>query len=261
MIKIFAFLGMMVLASSAWIGLAWAGMKDCDVCPELAIIPPGDFVMGSDGPHKFERPSLVVHIDKAFAMGVYEVSFDEWQVCIDEGACGPDIPNDHNWGRKTRPVINITWAEANMYTDWLTKKTGNTYRLPTESEWEYAARADTITEFSWGDKVGTSLGNCRNCGPKISHKSLPVDSFKPNPWGLYNMHGNVWEWTQDCWNPNLEDMPNDGTARLTGDCRQRVMRSGSWYYFSKNLRSSWRAKNDARVKSYGIGLRVVREFP
>jgi len=239
----------------------YAGLQDCDTCPELAIIPPGTFTMGNDGPHKFERPAHTVTIQKAFAMGMFETTFDEWQACFDAGACGTKMPSDHGWGMGRRPVVNITWAEANTYLEWLSKKTGHSYRLPSEAEWEYAARAGTTTEFWWGDNIGLGKANCRNCGLKISHQSLPVDSFKANPWGLYNVHGNVWEWVQDCWNPTQNGAPADGTARLTGDCRQRVMRSGSWYYFSKNIRSAWRFKNDARVRSYGIGFRVLRELP
>lgn len=238
----------------------FAGIQDCPECPKLAIIPPGDYIMGNDGPHKNERPAHAVSFDKAFAIGVYEVSFDEWKACFDAGACGAEFPDDHGWGQGNRPVMNITWDEAVGYTRWLSEKTGKTYRLPSEAEWEYAARAGSTTEFWWGDEVGVSKANCRNCGPDISHQTQPVDSFEANSWGLYNVHGNVWEWVQDCWNPTHEGATADGSPRLTGDCRQRVMRSGSWYYFSKNIRSPWRFKNDGRVKSYGIGLRVLREL-
>lgn len=239
----------------------FAGIQDCSACPELAIIPPGQFTMGNDGPHKYERPAHTVTFDKAFAIGMFEVTFDEWQACFDDGACGVEMPDDHHWGQGQRPVMNVTWADANAYAAWLSQKTKKTYRLPTEAEWEYAARAGTDSEFWWGDEVGLGKANCRDCGSEISHQSQPADSFAPNAWGLYNVHGNVWEWVQDCWNETHEGAPTDGTARLQGDCRQRVMRSGSWYYFSKNIRSAWRFKNDARVKSYGIGLRVVRELP
>lgn len=258
---VIAFLLAFVLIGTACAPLSAASIKDCEECPELAIIPPGSFTMGTDGRHKYEKPSHTVTIDKAFAIGIYEVSFNEWQVCLDEGACGTELPDDHNWGMGMRPVINITWHEAQLYLDWLSQKTGKAYRLPSEAEWEYAARAGTEGEFWWGDDIGKAKANCRDCGAKISHESLPVDSFTANPWGLYNMHGNVWEWTQDCWNKTYDGAPGDGSAWVEGDCRQRVMRSGSWYYFSKNLRSAWRAKNHSKVKSYGIGFRVLRELP
>ncbi|MBT4933583.1 MAG: formylglycine-generating enzyme family protein [Rhodospirillaceae bacterium] len=235
--------------------------RDCDICPEMVVIPAGSFTMGSDGRHKFERPSRKVTIAKPFAMGVYEVTFDEWQSCFDEGGC-PRIPDDHKWGRGRRPIMNITWFETQPFVEWLSKKTGQTYRLPSEAEWEYAARAGTTTEFWWGDEVGENLANCRDCKSKWSKKgSAPVGSFAANPFGLYDVHGNEWEWMEDCWNPDQKGAPTDGSARFDGQCQYRVMRSGSWYYFSKNIRSAWRFKNDARVKSYGIGMRVVRELP
>ena len=235
--------------------------KDCDACPEMAVIPAGSFTMGSNGRHKYEKPAHDVTIAKAFAMGVYEVTFDEWQACFDEGGCAR-VPDDHKWGKGRRPVMNITWFETQPFVEWLSKKTGHTYRLPTEAEWEYAARGGTTTEFWWGDKIGVNLANCRDCKSQWSKKgSAPVGSFAPNPFGLYDVHGNEWEWLEDCWTPNYKGAPTDGSARLDGDCKSRVMRSGSWYYFSKNSRSAWRFKNDARVKSYGIGMRVVRELP
>jgi len=235
--------------------------QDCDVCPEMTVIPAGSFIMGSDGRHKYERPSHKVTIAKPFAMGIYEVTFDEWQACFDDGGCSR-VPDDHKWGKGRRPVMNISWYETQPYVEWLSKKTGHTYRLPTEAEWEFAARGGTTTEFWWGDKVGENLANCRDCKSQWSKKgSAPVGSFAPNPFGLYDVHGNEWEWLEDCWNPTHEGAPGDGSARMDGNCDLRVMRSGSWYYFSKNIRSAWRFKNDARVKSYGIGMRVMRELP
>ena len=234
--------------------------RDCDVCPEMVVIPPGSYTMGSNGRHKYERPAHDVTISYPFALGVYEVTFDEWQVCFDEGGC-PRVPDDHKWGKGRRPVMNITWFETQPFVEWLSKKTGHTYRLPSESEWEYAARGGTTSEFWWGDEVGENLANCRDCKSQWSKKgSAPVGSFAPNPFGLYDVHGNEWEWLEDCWNPTHEGAPTDGSARLDGNCQSRVMRSGSWYYFSKNSRSAWRFKNDARVKSYGIGMRVLREI-
>ena len=234
--------------------------RDCERCPEMVALAPGRFVMGMNGPHPTERPAHTVNIAYPFAIGRFEVTFDEWTACIDAGGCA-DMPDDHQWGRGTRPVINVTFAEAEGYARWLSRKTGAVYRLATEAEWEYAARAGTETEFSWGNDVGVNNANCRDCESAWSKiGSGPTGSFAPNPFGLYDMHGNVWEWVQDCWNADHVGAPADGRARLTGDCRQRGIRGGSWYYFSKNARSAWRFKNDARVKSYGIGFRVVREL-
>lgn len=236
--------------------------KDCETCPQLVALPAGEFIMGSDERHKAENPAHSVTINKAFAIGRYEVTFDEWKACFDAGACGDEMPDDHGWGMGSRPIMNVTWWDAQAYIRWIKKTTGHKYRMPSEAEWEYAARAGTTTAYSWGvDATGLALGNCRDCGAEISHKTEPVGSFKPNPWGLYDVHGNVWEWIADCWYPSNTDAPADGSVRIAEKCRERVMRSGSWYYFSKNLRSSWRFKNDARVRSYGIGFRVVRELP
>ncbi len=235
--------------------------RDCPVCPELTVVPAGSFVMGRNGPYDNEGPAHRVTIAQPFAIGVYEVTFDEWQACFDAGGCAFE-PDDHKWGRGRRPVININWRDAQTYLQWLSGKTGNRYRLPSEAEWEYAARAGTTTDYWWGDQIGENLGNCRDCKSRWSKRSsAPVGSFRPNPFGLYDVHGNIWEMTQDCWNKTHQGAPADAAARLTGDCRYRVMRSGSWYYFSKNLRSSWRFRDDARVKSYGIGFRVLRELP
>ena len=234
--------------------------SDCARCPELVRVPAGSFIMGHDGRNKIEGPAHTVTFAKPFTMGVYEVTFDNWQACFDGGGCA-SVPDDHKWGEGTRPVINITWQDAQTYLEWLSKKTGQRYRLPSEAEWEYAARAGTTTDYWWGDEIGENLGNCRDCkSPWSKHSSAPVGSFAANPFGLYDVHGNIWEMTQDCWNKDHAGASVSGAARLTGDCQFRVMRSGSWYYFSKNLRSSWRFRNDARIKSYGVGFRVLREM-
>ena len=176
--------------------------QDCDVCPKLSVIPSGTFIMGSKSKYKHEKPAHKVTIAKPFAIGIYEVTFDEWEACFKAGGC-QKIPDDHNWGRGKRPVINITWQETKEYLAWLSKKTTQKYRLPSEAEWEYAARGGTTTEFSWGNEVGENNANCRDCKSKWSKKSsAPVGSFSPNPFGLYDVHGNEWEWMEDCWSPN-----------------------------------------------------------
>ena len=235
--------------------------RDCSTCPELVVVPAGRYVMG-DNRSRFpaERPAHLVTIAQPMAVGRFEVTFDEWQVCLAEGGCAKN-PDDHHWGRGRRPVVNISWPEAVGYTRWLSRKTGKTYRLPTEGEWEYVARAGTTTEYWWGDEPGLNRADCRNCGLEISHQSVPVGSFAANPFGLFDVHGNVWEWVQDCWNPSHAGAPSDGSARLAGDCRERVTRSGSWYYVNTNVRSAYRSKFPADAFSYGIGIRVIRELP
>ena len=263
--------------------------RDCSQCPELVAVPPGNYLMGTDGGTKRERPAHRVTIESAFAIGTYEVTFNEWEFCMEEGGCKVMIsrpapfgkrevsfaqwkacrtddqcqihPGDHKWGRGRRPVMNINFHDAEDYVRWLSRKTGHTYRLPTEAEWEYAARGGTSTVYSWGDEVGTDNANCRTCAPTISHKTFPVGSYRPNPFGLFDVHGNVWEWVQDCWHPSHEGAPANGSARLSDTCGHRTTRSGSWYYVSTNVRSTYRARFIPRAFSYGIGLRVLRELP
>ncbi len=234
--------------------------RDCPRCPELAVLPAGSFIMGSQSRFKREMPAHRVTLARSFALGRFEVTFDEWKACSDDGACKAD-PDDHKWGRGRRPVINVTFDQIKAYLAWLSSKTGRTYRLPSEAEWEYAARGGTKTKYWWGDQVGKGKANCRDCGPKTSRRTYPTGTFEPNPFGLYDVHGNVWEWVEDCWNPDYTNAPADGSARLDGDCALRVTRSGSWYYFSKNLRSAARSKFPAKAYSYGIGFRVLREGP
>lgn len=237
------------------------GFRDCGQCPRMVAIPAGSFVMGSDGRHEQERPAHWVTIERPFAIGRYEVTFAEWQACHDEGGCS-FVPDDHKWGRDRRPVINVDFAAAGEYVAWLARRTGHAYRLPSEAEWEYAARAGTVTAYWWGDEVGEGNANCRECGTRWSGKgTAPVGSLAANPLGLHDTSGNVWEWVGDCWNPDHAGAPATGTTRLEGDCLNRVIRGGSWYYFSRLSRSAYRFKNDSRVKSYNIGFRVVRELP
>ncbi len=173
-----------------------------------------------------------------------EVTFDQWQRCVAAGACrgGQD---DHGWGRGARPVINVTWNDARDYAAWLSGVTGRACRLPTEAEWQQAAAAGTATAFWWGDAPGQGMANCRDCNPQPVYGTTPAGSFPPNPWGLLDMNGNVWEWTEDCWQP--------GAAI----CPQRVIKGGSWYYYSANATARARARGHADQGSYNIGFRVV----
>ena len=194
-------------------------------------------------------------IPKPFAVGKFAVTFAEWDACAADGGCGGNKPSDQGWGRGDRPVINVNWNEAKDYIDWLSKKTGKEYRLLSEAEREYVARAGSTTPFWWGRSITPALANYNGTaepykggGSKGEYrgKTLPVKSFKPNPWGLYQVHGNVWEWVEDCWNENYHNAPSDGSANTTGDC-VRVLRGGSWDNDPENLRAAYRGGYSLRT--------------
>ncbi len=195
-----------------------------------------------------DGPEMVAIPGAAFALARTEITFDDWQACVGAGGCrgGQD---DHGWGRGQRPVINVTWGDATAYARWLAHRTGQAYDLPTEAEWELAARAGTTTAYWWGEEPGQGHANCRGCGSAWDGRgTAPVGSFPPNPFGLYDMNGNVWEWVLDCWQP-----PAAG-----GECPAHTIRGGSWYYFPEMARAGARAKMDIRQWSYNLGFRVIR---
>ena len=198
--------------------------------------------MGSpkrEGGDDYERPMRRVRIDYRFAVGVYEVTFDEWYACIDTGGCGSYVPDDEGWGRGNRPVVNVSWDDAQSYVSWLSSRTGKTYRLLSEAEWEYVARAGTETAYSWGDNIGVNRANCDGCGSQWDNeKTAPVGSFAANAWGVHDMHGNVMEWVEDCYNDSYVGAPADGSAWTSEDCSDRVLRGGSWYFLMETLRSA-----------------------
>jgi formylglycine-generating enzyme required for sulfatase activity len=206
-----------------------------------------------------EKPVHEVRIGSPFAVGLREVTFEQWDKCVEGGGC-KYRPDDHGWGRGDHPVINMSWSDAKEYVTWLSKKTGATYRLPTEAEWEYAARGGTSTPFWWGRSVGAQHANCKECGTGKSQRTLPVGSYKPNPFGLYDTAGNVAEWVEDCWNDNYEGAPSDGSAWTKGECRLRVLRGGSFDSDSDYLRSNSRFRYDIDVRYFGNGFRVVRQL-
>jgi len=242
--------------------------RDCDACPEMVVVPAGRFTMGSplSEPERstFEGPQHEVTIASSFAAGRYEVTFDEWDGCVRESGCSHN-PGDRGWGRGRRPVINVSWNDAKEYVAWLSRKTGETYRLLTEAEWEYVARAGTTTAFSFGSSISPQLANYdatfsyagSPTGAKHG-KTVEVGKYSPNAFGLYDVHGNVWEWVEDCWNASYAGAPRDGGA-WRGKCdRRRIMRGGSWGFFPRHLRSAFRQNSDATFRFYDIGLRVAR---
>lgn len=244
-------------------------IKDCRDCPEMVVVPPGEFLMGSPKtePHRGAEPQHVVTILRAFAVSRFEITFDQWDACVKNGGCNgyrPDAP----WGRGRRPVVNVNWNEAKAYAAWLSKKTGHRYRLLSESEWEYAARAGATTAFAFGPTLSAKDANFDassktelNAKGLARGKALPVGSFKANAFGLNDMHGNVWEWVEDCWNDDYgPTMPRDGSAALTGDCNGRVLRGGSWEDGAADLRAAARVGGAATDRSWSDGIRVARDL-
>jgi formylglycine-generating enzyme required for sulfatase activity len=233
-------------------------IRDCEMCPELVLIPAGSFTMGSTESFAFEGPVHDVSIRKDFYIGRREVTFDEWDACIADGGC-QYRPGDRGQGRGLRAVSDLDWNDAKTYLDWLSRKTGKTYRLPTEAEWEYAARGGTKTTYYWGNALEQDRANCVGCTKVPLGKVIETGTFAPNPFGLYDMAGNAAEWVEDCWAENYKNAPKDGTAFDKPNCRERVLRGGSFNNDARFVRSASRFKYDFDVRYYANGFRVVRE--
>ena len=234
--------------------------------PRMIAIPPGKFLMGApateEGSGDAERPQHEVRIDHAFALGQHTVTFAEWDAALGAGA-KLEKPGDQGWGRERRPVIDVNWEEAQAYLAWLNDRAGLTgrpdaYRLPSEAEWEYACRAGTTTRYSFGDAITKAQAQFSEGGYGSAKQTVPVGSFPANGFGLHDMHGNVWEWCQDCWNGNYSGAPSDGSAWTTGNCSLRVLRGGSWLNDPLRLRSAKRGWITSTVRNYGIGFRLAR---
>ncbi len=231
--------------------------------PLMVTIPVGRFRMGclskDDSCYYDEIPAHDVTIAAPFALSAFEVTFREWDACVAAGGCGRYRPSDRGWGRGTRPVIHVSWDHAKEYVAWLSAETDAEYRLPSESEWEYAARAGTATKYHWGNEIGRNRANCGGCGSRWdADRTAPVGSFAANAWGLHDMHGNVREWVEDCWNENYRGAPSDGRAWLGGDCTWRVLRGGSWSSNPGSLRAANRFGFTTGLRDYGVGFRVAR---
>ena len=247
--------------------------KDCDACPEMVVVPAGNFMMGSpaseEGRSENEGPRHRVTMLDAFAVGKYEVTFDEWEACVSDGGCNGYRPKDQGWGRGDRPVIFVNWEDAKSYVAWLSRKTGNSYRLPSESEWEYAARAGTTTPFHFGrtispDQVNDKGDSSYAGGPTgvYREETVSAGSFPGNTFGLFDVHGNVWEWVEDCPHDSYAGAPSDGSAWTTGsDCSSRIFRGGSWGDPPKNVRAADRNYWTTDKRYHFIGFRVARTLP
>jgi formylglycine-generating enzyme required for sulfatase activity len=242
--------------------------KECSACPEMVVVPSGTFVMGSSDSERLrvkdEGPQHTVTIKQPFAVGKFAITFDEWDACADDGGCNGYHP-DQSWGRDRMPVINVNRSEAKAYVAWLSRKTGKLYRLLSESEREYVARAGTMTPFWFGASISLDQANYGGADAysrsilAFRKQTVPVDSFQPNPWGLYQVHGNVREWTEDCYNASYRGAPDDGSPWSSGNCDRRVLRNGSWVNMASLQRAAFRGtigNND--IHSDTIGFRVAR---
>jgi len=206
-----------------------------------------------------EGPQHEVAIPKPFAVARFDVTFDEWDACVADGGCDGYIPPDQGWGRGRRPAINMSWDNSQAYVVWVSRKTGKAYRMLTEAEWEYAARAGSTTVYYWGDEIGKGNANCDGCGSKWDNQQTsPVGSFAANAFGLYDMAGNVWQWVQDCYHESYIGAPADGSAWISVDCSRRVIRGGSWISLPQLLRSAGRFRNSADSRGNLLGFRVAR---
>jgi formylglycine-generating enzyme required for sulfatase activity len=249
--------------------------NDCDLkslpkslrFPEMITIPGGEFQMGSQKGDEDEKPVRNVSI-KAFKMSRTEITFFHWDTCVSDGGCKYS-PDDKGWGRGKRPVINVSYEHVvEQYLPWLNQVTGQKFRLPSEAEWEYAARSGSSKAFPWGELASHEYANygkndCCSGLAKGKDKWIytsPVKSFPANKFGLFDMHGNVWEWVQDCWNDSYERAPIDGSAWMSGDCSSRVLRSGGWKYHPHFQRSANRSWFSTSHKGDGAGFRLAHDI-
>jgi formylglycine-generating enzyme required for sulfatase activity len=232
--------------------------QECASCPEMIVVPAGEFVMGStdDEAREDERPLHRVVIAHQFAVGKFEVTFDQWDACVAHGGCTYQGRGE-SWGRGRQPMIRTSWSDAESYTRWLSRQTGKHYRLLTEAEWEYVARAGSTGRYSYGndasrlDEFGWYVANSQG-------RTQAVGLKKPNSFGLYDIQGNVWEWVQDCYKDDYVDAPSDGSAVILPECLSRVLRGGSWSSEAGDLRVAARYGHINTFRSDANGFRVAR---
>lgn len=286
------FLSVVVGACATW--FAWTAapasaqsagsvFKDCPTCPEMIAVPAGTFSMGSDAAesgHADEKPRHDVTIARPYALSRFEITFEQWDACAAEGRC--TAAADDGEGRGDRPVYNIDWNDARAYAAWLSQKTGRNYRLPTEAEWEHAARAGTTTPWFWGsaeDSAGSGkacqFANTHDETSKDAHpmyvwshhkcadgfgEVAPVGKFAPNPFGFHDILGNLREWVQDCHHTGYQRAPVDGSAWDEASCEKRIVRGGSWIDGASTSRAAYRHPEDAGFRNYQVGMRLARDL-
>jgi formylglycine-generating enzyme required for sulfatase activity len=227
--------------------------QECARCPSMVVMPAGEFWrQDANGKQK-------VTIAQPFAVSKTEITFHQWKACVALRACSDE--SDQGWGRETRPIINVTWDDAKKYVAWISQETGRQYRLLSEAEWEYAARAGSETLYSWGNEVqkdGKVMAKCRDCAGQWDEKTAPVQSFPANAFGLYDMYGNVWEWLEDCWHDSYRDAPTNGAAWVNEGCSHRVLRGGSWKTDRSKLGPAGRYDAYAPDRDSDVGIRLGR---
>jgi formylglycine-generating enzyme required for sulfatase activity len=238
---------------------AMASLKDCNACPVMIALNPAPFTMGSNSSDPSERPAHKVTLHTPFAIGKYEVTVDQWNQCVKANVC-PGIPSAAD-AVANQPMRDVSWDEAQLYLKWLANVSGRPYRLPTEAEWEFAARGGTTSKYWWGEQMKAGNSNCKGCGlPWMEDRPPPVGSFAANPFGLYDMNGSVWEWVADCWHSSYKGAPTDGSAWAEPNCQSRVIRGGSWREDGTYMLSTTRFKYDASVRQSQNGFRVARSL-
>jgi formylglycine-generating enzyme required for sulfatase activity len=247
--------------------------QDCPQCPTMVVVPAGSFWQGSEESSalalKMETPRRMVTIAEPFAVGVFEITLEQWDLCLAEGACSTR-PRDNGWGRGARPVIMVSWNDAQEFTAWLSQKTGQSYSLPSESQWEYMARAGEESDWLGGDagrvcEFGNIAGSesgfrwqHEDCADQAAMETLPVGSFLPNAFGVHDVIGNVAEWTLDCMNLSYLDAPADGSSWGRGICSSRMTRGGSWFTGTREVRLPARFNLKNGDRNDFTGFRVVR---
>jgi formylglycine-generating enzyme required for sulfatase activity len=251
---------------------------DCEACPEMVTISAGTYHMGRQLRKReilknwvgvAPLPALRTVEVERFALSRTEITFAQWEACVEEGECQHFLPADKRGALGSHPVTHVSWDDAEAYAGWLSRKTGHKYRLPSEAEWEYAARAGTWTPFSWGRAPDRSYANfgkeqCPPCSGETGGRdrwlhTAPVGQFLPNAFGLHDMHGNVYEWTQDCMS-QLAPERTTASAVITEDCTQRVIRGGGWHSDARRIQSDYRGHNPPHHRDDKIGFRVARSM-
>ena len=233
-------------------------LRDGSFGPTMVVLPGGSFQMGQNSLGGGDSgPEHEVRL-APFLIGAYEVTFNQYDRFV--RATGRRFPDDFGWGRGDRPVVGVTWSDAQAYTDWLARQTGKRYRLPSEAEWEFAARAGTRSSYPWGLRKDPGQAVCFDCGSQWDNRSTaPVGRFAPNAFGLYDVAGNALEWVADCYAAGYDDAPTDGQARTAGDCTNRVARGGAFNKPLTSLKTTVRAKLVSEARLNHLGFRAARD--